>query len=196
VSCPPEFVVRQGSPQTAAELVRPRSVGRRCGMNLWKALDKLGGVAARRELEALGVDPGWITVAAYYGRRLTRVRNGWYARTDEADSVLRAWRVGGRLTCVSAIAYHEGVPAPPVLHVEVPANSARLHGPDRPGQPFSPDAAVVVHWTRHPGPGNCRTVTAEHAEAVAERCGTRGAGVPRGKAQAQAAARESASRIV
>jgi len=148
-------------------------------MNLWKALEGWGGLAARRELEAWGVDSGWITLSAGYGRKLVRVRHGWFARPDEPDAVLRAWRVGGRLTCVSALAFHDGQPALPVLHVEVPANTARLHDPDVRGALLAPDAPVVLHWTRHPGPGSRRAVSAVHARAVAERCGSRGAGVPR-----------------
>ena len=64
-------------------------------------------------------------------------------------------------------------------------------------EPLRPDSPVVVHWTRHPGPGDSRAVTAAHAEAVAAACGVHAAGVPARRPRAQAAASsESASRIV
>ncbi|HEY4152492.1 MAG TPA: hypothetical protein VGM38_04160 [Pseudolysinimonas sp.] len=160
-----------------------------------QAIDRCGGLAARWQLRSCGVSSDAIDVAAYYGRWVIRVRKGWYARADENRDVIRACRVGGRLTCVSAIAFHEGSVSPPTLHVEVPANSPRLRDPDRRRQALGPESPVVVHWTRYPGPGDARAVTAAHAEAVASRCGVHGAGVPRSTPQA-AASSESASRIV
>jgi hypothetical protein len=145
---------------------------------LHDVIDRHQGLASRRELLVNGVYPGWIDLTAWYQRHVIRVRKGWYARTIERSDVLRAWRVGGRLTCVSALAFHAGVDAGPVLHVEVPANAARLRDPDDRRRRLGQDAAVVVHWTRHPGPGSRRAVSAEHAAAVAARCGVHGAGVP------------------
>ena len=148
--------------------------------NLLDTLDDFGGLAARRELESEGVDPEEITIAAWYGRRIIRVRKGWYARPDEPRDVLRAWRVGGRLTCVSALAFrHDDEAVEPVLHIEVPTNAARLRDPEEAKRRLAPDAPVVVHWAEHPGPGDRRAVTAAYALQVAARCGTRGAGVPR-----------------
>lgn len=146
---------------------------------LLHTLEDFGGLAARRELEGEGIDPDEITIAAWYGRRIIRVRKGWYARPDEPRDVLRAWRVGGRLTCVSALAFRDDdYDVEPVLHVEVPANTARLRDPDRAKSPLGPGARVVIHWAEHPGPGDRRAVTADFALEVAARCGTRGAGVP------------------
>lgn len=160
---------------------------------LLTTLELLGGIASRRQLIAWGVHPGTIDVAAWYGRHVICVRKGWYASAGEHPEVVRAWRVGGRLSCVSALAFHERTAAPPVLHVEVPANSAHLRDPDRMRSRLSPDSAVVVHWTRYPGPGTRRAVDLEHANAVAEKCGVHSAGVASRQA---AAARSSASRIV
>jgi hypothetical protein len=120
---------------------------------LHSVIEGYGGIASRRELVVNGVYPGWIDLAAWYRREVIRVRNGWFARTTERRDVIRAWRVGGRLTCVSAIEYHAGL------------------------EP----AAVVVHWTRHPGPGDRRSVAAEHAEAVVAGCGVHASGVTRAK---------------
>ena len=142
-------------------------------------IDRYQGVASRGELVANGVDPGLIDVAVWYGRHIIRVRDGWYARPGERRDVIRAWRVGGRLTCVSAAEFHAGIEPGPVLHVEVPKSAVRLRNPDDRRRRLDPDAAVVVHWTRHPGPGDRRAVSQEHAEAVAARCGVHGAGVRR-----------------
>ncbi len=146
---------------------------------LLATIDRLGGIVSRRQLLAWGVDPGTIDLAAWYGRSVIRVRKGWYARADEATEVIRAWRVGGRLTCVSALAYHAGDPGGRVLHVEVVNGSCQLRDPDNARKRLGPDTRVIVHWTRHPGPGTERAVTEAHAETVAALCGTRGAGVPR-----------------
>ena len=161
--------------------------------HLLSVLDGLGGFASRRELEVNGVISGWVDVAVDY-RVIERVRQGWYARPGEHPEVVRAWRVGGRLTCVSAAAFHEGVAATPVLHVEVRAGSAKLRDPDHARIRLGPDSPVLVHWTRYPGPGDRRSVTAEHAEAVAAVCGVHSAGVrPLGQAAVSSA---WASRIV
>ncbi|HEY4224218.1 MAG TPA: hypothetical protein VGM70_00210 [Pseudolysinimonas sp.] len=146
---------------------------------LLDTIDRLGGIVSRRQLLAWGVDPGTIDLAAWYGWFVIRVRKGWYARADESSDVLRAWRVGGRLTCVSALAYHAGEADGAVLHVEVVNGSCQLRDPDNATKRLGPDARVIVHWTRHPGPGTERAVTEMHAVAVAAVCGTRGAGVAR-----------------
>ncbi|MES1169244.1 MAG: hypothetical protein ABUL47_01000 [Leifsonia sp.] len=153
---------------------------------LHDVIDSHEGIASRRELMVNGLDPGWVELAAWYGRHVIRVRNGWFARAGERRDVVRAWRVGGRLTCVSAVAFHEGDEPGPVLHVEVPANAARLRDPDDRRRRLPADAAVVVHWTRHPGPGSRRAVTADHAEAVAAHCGVPGAGLPQPRVAARA----------
>jgi len=146
---------------------------------LLEVIDFFGGIVSRRQLLAQGVDPGSIEIAAWYGRHVKRVRHGWYSRADESLEVVRAWRVGGRLTCVSALAYHAGEATGPVLHVEVAANRCQLRDPDDGRKRLGPNVPVVVHWTRHPGPGTARAVEVGHAEAVAAACGTHGASVSR-----------------
>ena len=177
-----------------------RRAGRIRGMKiLLDAIERRGGCAYRWELRAGGASGDMIDVAAYYGRRVIRVRKGLYAATGEDPEVMRAWRVGGRLTCVSALAFHDDAEAPPALHIEVPANSPRLRDPDRRRRPLASDAAVVVHWARHPGPGDRRSVSAEYAEAVAAVCGVRAGAVARAavdRAGQAAVSSASASRIV
>ena len=162
---------------------------------LLDVIDRQGGFVSRRQLLAWGVCPDSIDVAAWYGRSVIRVRKGWYARPSENREVLRAWRVGGRLTCVSALAFHAGAAAGPVLHVEVPASATQLRDPDSYRRRLDADAAVVIHWARRPGPGNRRAVDAGYAENVAAACGVRSGAVSRQRGQA-AASSESASRIV
>ena len=146
---------------------------------LLATIDNHQGLASRQELMVNGVNPGWIDVAAWYGWHVMRVRKGWYARPSEPREVLRAWRVGGRLTCVSAAAFHDGAAPGPVLHIEVAKAAVRLRDPDDHRRRLGTDAAVVIHWTRHPGPGDRRAVSHDHAQAVAALCGVHGAGVSR-----------------
>lgn len=133
----------------------------------------LGGVASMRELAALGHWREWVRIAERYGR-LTRVRIGWYAVPGEPAQVIRAWRVGGRLACRSALAYHDGVDHPGsdgFLHVEVAANASRLRSPDDLRRRLTDDDAVVLHWRRREASRGRRAVTADEAAADAATCG-------------------------
>jgi very-short-patch-repair endonuclease len=112
-------------------------------------IHRLGGIASAHELSLAGVTPGLLR-AAVANRSITRVRKGWYARSDADTDVLRAWRVGGRLACVSAAA-HRGlwVPGPrDVLHVSVPVTASRLRTPlsHRQRLAETPDANTHIHW--------------------------------------------------
>lgn len=110
-----------------------------------------------------------IEIALRY-RSLQRVRKGWYANPHESPEVVRAWRVGGRLACLSAVAYHRGEAPPAVLHVEVPGNTSRLRSPERRGKPLAADERVIVHWARAASPGNRRAVDLSAASRQADRC--------------------------
>jgi len=91
-----------------------------------------------------------------YGR-IIRVRKGWYATADTAPQLLRAWRVGGRLACISALV-HYGLVEPhdphdphdpePRLHVGITIGSSRLRHPDNHRERLAPqrDDCVVLHW--------------------------------------------------
>ncbi|MFZ2964668.1 MAG: hypothetical protein WA006_08300, partial [Rhodoglobus sp.] len=124
---------------------------------LFADIERLGGLASSRELRSFGHDRWSIEIPLLYGN-LVRVRHGWFALPGEHAEIVRAWRVGGRLTCLSALAWHEGQPMPPDLHVEVPGNTARLRSPDDARRPLGGDERVVVHWARRPGPGDRRAV--------------------------------------
>jgi hypothetical protein len=101
-----------------------------------RKIETMGGLVKRAELIRHGCSRDMIDLALMY-RDVIEVRSGWYASLDTPADVLRAWRMGGRLACVSA-AKHHGIPLPDDgrLHVAVARNAARL--------PI--EAGVVVHW--------------------------------------------------
>lgn len=88
-------------------------------------VEMLGGVAHKRQLAARGARDLDLTRAVRSGK-VTRVRRGWYSTRAEGPSV-RALRIGGRLTGISAIIEWGGwVLGSRPLHVSVPDNAARL----------------------------------------------------------------------
>jgi very-short-patch-repair endonuclease len=113
-----------------------------------------GGIAATHELLSASFTPGQILGAVRKGS-ITRVRKGWYANTDLNRDVLRAWRVGGQLACVSAAAYHHlwvpELPEEPLdaLHVSVRPLSARLRRPTdhRARLADAEEDHTRVHWS-------------------------------------------------
>jgi very-short-patch-repair endonuclease len=110
----------------------------------------LGGVAATHELLLRGHTADSLFLARKRGE-IQRVRKGWYALPESELALLRAWRVGGKLACVSA-AVHLGlwVPDAAQLHVCVPRRASRLRDRDdhRKRLAEHPDDALVVHWSR------------------------------------------------
>lgn len=123
-----------------------------------RTLDRLG-VVALRELLRARYDRQYILMLAEY-RRIERVRFGWYALPDNDPAVLAAWRVGGRLGCVSALAYYGLVRQPGELHVAVNGNASRLRK----------RAGDVIHWSRLAGGEDRRVVSLEMAVRQASRC--------------------------
>ena len=110
-----------------------------------------GGAVARAQLVALGY-PDRLLAAAVHSGALTRARRGWYSTWADGDLRLRALRVGGRLTGLSAIAAWGGwVRIPGRMHVAVPANASRLRCPHTRTVGFSSSPqrqSVELHWTR------------------------------------------------
>lgn len=117
------------------------------------------GLARTRELVAIGIDGEWIRIARNYGA-LIHVRQGWWALPGTPEVLLRAWRTGGRLACVSALAFHEVVlDVGDQLHIEVAAASK---GARQPG--------TCVHWSTSQSNGDRRAVSVEVAWRQATRC--------------------------
>jgi hypothetical protein len=89
-------------------------------------VQSLGGMAQKRQLVARGARDHHLTQAVRRGE-VVRVRNGWYSTLSEQDPALRAVRVGGRLTGISAVvAMGAWVLGEHPLHVSVHDNAARL----------------------------------------------------------------------
>ena len=125
----------------------------------WNALESVGGFASRSELVGLGCSREFIDLCVWY-RRILPVRKGWYASRGTSTVILRALRVGGRLACVSALAWHEGrdVPVGEPVHVLV------RHGASRLG------TGAIVHWSRRDVAGSRTVVSVEAARSQAASC--------------------------
>lgn len=100
------------------------------------------------EFRTAGVSRQRVLTALHRGR-VERLRIGWYARPGLPAPVREAIRVGGRLSCVSALSAHGvDVPFDGRLHIAVPIGSARLR--DRAGRVRALRGAVreqvVLHW--------------------------------------------------
>jgi hypothetical protein len=89
----------------------------------------LGGMAQKQQLVARGARDLDLTRAVKRGE-VERARQGWYTTLPTDDPRVKAVRVGGRLTGVSAIAALGGwVLDKQVLHVSLHDNAARMRTP-------------------------------------------------------------------
>lgn len=116
-------------------------------MSIAEWVHDLGGMAQKQQLVRRGAGDRHLTAAVRTGE-VVRVRNGWYTTLPSDDPRVRAVRVGGRLTGVSAIAAWGGwVERTTVLHVAVPVNAARQRAPgNRHRRLARPRDAVALHW--------------------------------------------------
>ncbi|MCU1422782.1 MAG: hypothetical protein JWN36_2433 [Microbacteriaceae bacterium] len=161
-----------------------------------EALELLGGFASRDELIGMRCWPETIDMALYY-RKILRVRRGQYASLDTPPAILRALRVGGRLACVSALAFYAGREETRAAAEETGAAAeetraaaegaaAAAAGPDaKSGRDdlhilvkqgasrlgVLADQSVVVHWTRRDVEGTRMVVSERVARAQAASCG-------------------------
>ncbi len=128
-----------------------------------KLFAKHHGLVRTRELLAIGYEDETIRISRNYGA-LISVRQGWWALPGTPEVLMQAWRAGGRLACVSALAYHGvALELGDQLHVEVAAASK---GALRSG--------VHVHWSSSQCNGDRRAVSVEVALKQARRCSTSG----------------------
>ena len=122
-----------------------------------RSIRRSGMFARRRDLLARGFTDRDIR-RAHRARRIFRVRQGWYSVPDAPEVAIRAVRVGGRLTGVSALeSYGLRVPRRALLAVAVRANACRLRGPDDRSRRLARDDGVLVLWvdesrTQHASP--------------------------------------------
>lgn len=109
-----------------------------------------GWFLRRRDLIAMGYSDAQLR-AALAGRRTFRVRHGWYSVPAAPEAGVRAVRVGGRLTGVSALDAH-GIPVPrqTTLHIAVPANACRLRKPLDRRRRLDADDDTQIHWSDRP----------------------------------------------
>jgi hypothetical protein len=92
-------------------------------------VDSLGGMVQKRQLVVRGARDIDLTLAVRRGE-VQRARQGWYTTLPNDDSRVRAVRVGGRLTGISAVIALGGWALGTFpLHVSVHANAARLRTP-------------------------------------------------------------------
>jgi hypothetical protein len=116
---------------------------------LSEIVDSLGGMAQKQQLVRRGVQDRDFTYAVRISD-VVRVRNGWYSTMDERSPELRAVRVGGRLTGISAIIARGGwVLDQHPLHVAISDNAARLRTPNNHHRRLNVEApgGVVLHWS-------------------------------------------------
>ncbi|WP_157802359.1 glycyl-tRNA synthetase [Diaminobutyricimonas aerilata] len=118
------------------------------GIGEWVA--ELGGMAQKQQLIRRGAGDRHLTSAVRRGE-VVRVRNGWYTTLPPQDPRVRAVRVGGRLTGISAVAAWGGwVERTGVLHVALPVNAARSRSPVNRRRRFAPGRdGVRRHWEEH-----------------------------------------------
>lgn len=117
-------------------------------MDLLAALEHPGGVAHVRTLVSRGVSADRVERAVRSGA-IRRIRPGVYASPTAPPDVVRAARVGGRLTGASATGAH-GLWVPPKspLTVELARGASRLRDPDDASRPLERTRADVrVLWT-------------------------------------------------
>ncbi|MGV8896122.1 MAG: hypothetical protein ACOH10_01195 [Rhodoglobus sp.] len=115
-------------------------------VDISRAVHELGGFAQKRQLVARGARDVDLTNAVRDGT-VIRARQGWYTTLDYSDPRVRAVRVGGRLTGISAIRDWGGwVLGEHPLHVSIPQNAARLRSQWNRRKPIGARRGVRLHW--------------------------------------------------
>jgi very-short-patch-repair endonuclease len=108
----------------------------------------LGGMAQKQSLARRGARDLDLTRAVRRGE-VTRARQGWYTTMPDDHPAVRAVRVGGRLTGISAVIAAGGwVLGSYPLHVSVHDNAARLRSPFNRFRRLSAAhrRGVFLHW--------------------------------------------------
>ncbi len=109
-------------------------------------VDGLGGLAQKRQLVARGARDLDLTRAVRDGT-VIRARQGWYTTLGAKEPRVRAVRVGGRLTGISAVRDWGGwVLGEHPLHVSIPQNAARLRDQWKRWKPLGVRRGVRLHW--------------------------------------------------
>lgn len=127
-------------------------------LRITRVVDRLGGIATRRQLLAAGFTGRELT-AAVRGGAIDRVRQGYYAGPTTPRASLVAVRIGGAVGCLTAAgSYGLWDGAEHRVHVSVPHLASRLRTRKSLvafGSEFGADVypePVVLHWTQAPRP--------------------------------------------
>lgn len=121
-------------------------------MDIYSILRAHDGVAPRSAFLSQGITSYALGRAVHAGQ-VQRVRRAWYAMPDADEHVVRAVRVGGALSCITALE-RAGiwVRSEPTVHVAIPANGGRLRSAADTQVVFLDDpSGVSLHWTTAPG---------------------------------------------
>lgn len=120
-------------------------------MSVAETVRAAGGFATTRQLRAARHTERAMTRAVRTGQ-VVRARNGLYSTRPDDDPELRAARLGGRLTGLSAVeALHGWVWTPPrVVHIALRPGSAGPRLPLQPGE--------RIHWNSDDEPGGSPAV--------------------------------------
>ncbi len=120
----------------------------------------------RRDLLALGYTDAHLK-HSLDRKRIFRVRQGWYSVPDAPEPGIRAVRVGGRLTALSALeSYGLKVPRPTALQVAVRPTASRLRSPHDRHSRLTRFPGVTVFWTDTGGASPWRVSVADALVAV------------------------------
>lgn len=120
----------------------------------------------RRDLLAIGYTDAQLR-RALARKRIFRVRQGWYSVPDAPEAGIRAVRVGGRLTALSALeSYGVRVPQPSMLQVAVRPTASRLRSPADRRMPLTRLSGVTIFWTDAGGAVPWRVSLADALVAV------------------------------
>lgn len=120
----------------------------------------------RRDLLAMGYTDAQLR-RALGRKRIFRVRHGWYSVPGAPEPGIRAVRVGGRLTALSALeSYGLLVPRPATLQIAVRPTASRLRSPSDRRKRLTRFSHVTVFWTDAAGAAPWRVSVAEALIAV------------------------------
>lgn len=163
----------------------PRGIGY-LPRHVLRLLEQHGGIVSTRELRAIGVEQTMLEIYRDY-TSLQAVRQGWHCAPSVPDIVRLAWRFGGPLACISALALHDarahGEPiatahiAQP-LHVCIPSNAARVPTAELLARRWGISVPLepIIHWSTNDHlSGNRQAVSRTIALRQADQCGERGA---------------------
>ncbi|UYN84020.1 MAG: hypothetical protein KIT89_01965 [Microcella sp.] len=151
-----------------------------------RLLHRHGGIVSTSELRSVHVDQTHLELLRYYGS-LQAVRQGWHCHPSLPDVNRLAWRFGGPLACVSALAYYDALDSgrePTTLTLGDLSDDGRLHVCVVSNQPRIPGTALLarrwsiseprepsIHWSTAAYRSGDRLAVARHVALLqADRC--------------------------